>query len=44
MLNGSELEATVDDGERTILDVAAGRLTREAFTAWVRSHVRPSRT
>ena len=43
MLNGAELDATVDDAERTILDVAAGRVTRGAFTEWVRSHARPSR-
>ncbi len=43
MLNGAELEAVVDDAERTILDVAAGRLTRGAFTEWVREHARPSR-
>ncbi len=43
MLNGAELEAAVDDAERTILDIAAGRLTRGAFTEWVRSHARPSR-
>lgn len=42
MLNGAELDATVDDAERTILDVAAGRLTREGFTQWVRAHTRPS--
>ncbi len=42
MLNGAELEATVDEAEHIILDVAAGRLTREPFTEWVRSHVRPS--
>lgn len=43
MLNGAELQVAVDDAEHTILDVAAGRLKREAFVEWVRSHVRPSR-
>ena len=43
MLNGAELEATVEEAERAILDVAAGRLPRDAFTTWVRSHSRASR-
>lgn len=42
MLNGAELEAAVDDAEQVILDVAAGRIGKEAFTEWVRSHTRPS--
>ena len=42
MLNGSELEASVDEAERIVLDVAAGQLRREAFTTWVHAHVRPS--
>jgi death-on-curing protein len=33
MLNGHELATSVDDAERVLLDPAAGRLTREAFTA-----------
>ncbi len=41
VLNGAELDSAVDEAERTILDVAAGRLKREAFTEWVRHHVRP---
>jgi death-on-curing protein len=40
MLNGAELDASLDEAEHTILDLAAGRLTREAFTNWVRSHLR----
>jgi death-on-curing protein len=42
MLNGAELEATVDEAERVILDVAASRMSREAFTDWVRTHTHPS--
>jgi death on curing protein len=41
VLNDAELDSSVDEGERTILDVAAGRLKREAFTEWVRRHARP---
>ena len=43
MLNGEELQATVDDAERTILAVAAGHLKREVFVEWVRAHVQPVR-
>lgn len=39
MLNGLELSASVDEGEREILAVAAGRRTREAFQEWVESRV-----
>ncbi|MCI0439604.1 MAG: type II toxin-antitoxin system death-on-curing family toxin [Chloroflexi bacterium] len=44
MLNGTELDATVEDAERTIVAVAAGRLTRGDFTQWVRAHTRRSAT
>lgn len=39
VLNGYEIEATVDEQERIILQVAAGELGRDEFTAWLRSHV-----
>ena len=39
VLNGRELEAGVDDAERTILALAAGALTREQFVAWVTQHL-----
>jgi death-on-curing protein len=39
VLNGYELEATVEDQERVMLEVAAGRLGRVDFTEWVRGHV-----
>lgn len=39
VLNGLEIEATVDEQERIILDLASGRLTREELTAWVRDHI-----
>ena len=38
-LNGFTLTGSIDDHERTFLDLADGKLDREAFTAWVRSHV-----
>ena len=37
-LNGFTIEASVDEQERVMLDLAAGSLTREAFTAWLAGH------
>lgn len=40
VLNGSDIEASVDEQERLILDLAAGRLSREDIAAWLREHIR----
>jgi death-on-curing protein len=39
MLNGCELAASVDDQERTIIEVASGTLSREQFTNWVLARI-----
>jgi len=39
ILNGYEIRATVDEQEQIILDLAAGNLTREMFTNWLKSNV-----
>ena len=39
MLNGYELDASVDAGEQIILAVAAGRAPREELLGWVRTHL-----
>src|SRR5262249_50591275 len=39
MMNGREIEASVDEQERVILQVAAGEMKREQFTEWLRGHV-----
>jgi len=39
ILNGYEIEAPVDEQVQIILDLAAGNLTREAFTSWLKGHV-----
>ena len=39
VLNGYELTANVDDTEKTILNLAAGEVTRDELLAWVKSHV-----
>lgn len=39
VLNGWEIDASVDEQEALILRLAAGELDREPFTQWLRSHV-----
>jgi len=39
LLNGHEINAPSEEQEKVILQVAAGKLGREEFTAWLRSHV-----
>jgi death-on-curing protein len=38
-LNGHEIEASVDEQEQVILQLAAGDLERDAFIHWLRAHV-----
>ena len=40
VLNGSEIEASVGEQERLMLDIAAGRLSRNEVAAWLRENVR----
>lgn len=40
MLNGKELDCSVDVAEEMILGVAAGRLSREDLLTWIRVHAR----
>jgi len=39
ILNGYEIEAPVDEQVQIFLDLAGGKLTREAFTNWLKGHV-----
>jgi death-on-curing protein len=41
MLNGYELRAPTDEQERIMLDLAAGTLTRDTFSEWVKQHTFP---
>ena len=43
VLNGHELDASVDEQEQFIMEVAAGHLGRPQFTDWVRAHTIPSK-
>ena len=40
MLNGVEIDASVDEQERLMLDVASGGYSREKLAEWLRDHVR----
>ncbi len=40
VLNGHELEASVDESERIILGVAAGQSDRNALLDWIRERIR----
>jgi len=39
ILNGFDIEASVDEQEPIILELASGELTREILTAWLNDHV-----
>ncbi len=38
-LNGNEIDAAVAEQERVMLDLGAGRLSRDEFLGWLRDHV-----
>jgi death-on-curing protein len=40
VINGYELDAPLDEQESIILQLASGRLGREAFTDWIREHTK----
>jgi death-on-curing protein len=37
--NCHEIDATVDEQETMFVGVAAGRVSREVFTNWVKDHI-----
>jgi death-on-curing protein len=41
VLNGAELDSQVDDQERIMLDLAAGRIDRRQLAEWLRQHLKP---
>jgi death-on-curing protein len=43
ILNGFEIIAAVDDQERLMLDLAAGRMTRDRLAEWLEQHVQSAR-
>ena len=42
ILNGMEISASVDEQERVVLEIAAGKLRREAFVEWLKQHTATS--
>ncbi|NJL77636.1 MAG: type II toxin-antitoxin system death-on-curing family toxin [Richelia sp. RM2_1_2] len=40
VMNGVEIDASVDEQESIFLSLASGKLKREAFTDWLKSHVK----
>ncbi len=38
-LNGREVNATIEEQERTFRQLAAGRVNRESFAIWLRDHI-----
>jgi death-on-curing protein len=39
MFNGYEISASVDEQVKIVLGVASGKIDRNAFMDWLRSHV-----
>jgi len=39
LLNGFEIQSSLDEQERIVLQVASGKMDREAFTLWLRDHI-----
>ena len=39
LLNGFEIQSSVDEQERIVLQVASGEMDRESFAVWLRDHV-----
>ena len=38
ILNGFEIEASIDEQEKLILELASGKMDREEFTTWLNKH------
>jgi death-on-curing protein len=41
VLNGAEIDASLDEQERVMLDLAAGRADRSQLADWLRQHLKP---
>ena len=41
VLNGAEIDANLDEQERVMLDLAAGRIDRGQLSDWLRQHLNP---
>jgi death-on-curing protein len=43
LLNGFEIDAAIDEQERLMLDLAAGRVTRQQLADWLQMHLAAAR-
>jgi len=41
VLNGYEIQATVDEQENVILQVASGKMNCDEFVRWLNAHIKP---
>jgi death-on-curing protein len=41
VLNGAEIDASLDEQERVMLDLAAGRIDRSQLADWLHHHLKP---
>lgn len=39
--NGFEIDSSIDEQEQIILDVAASKIEKEAFTNWLKTRIKP---
>ena len=39
LLNGHEIDATVDEPEETIINVASGKISRIELSEWLSKHI-----
>lgn len=39
LLNGYEIQASVEEQERLVLSIASGNLQRDSFAGWLRTHM-----
>lgn len=42
ILNGFEIVAPIDEQERLMLDLAAGKVTRNHLAEWLETHLQPA--
>lgn len=42
IVNGYEVRANVDEQEKVMLELAAGKLSRDTFVEWVKLHIGPT--
>lgn len=43
LINGFELESTIDEQYEVIIDVVVGRIDRQGLADWIRDHLVPAR-